>query len=134
MATSATASGGAPKLRHTSNAATHRRLNPTKKHMGSTKFLVNFTNHSPVSSLQRPFTVLASNNSQPQDQDSSSQEDVNYLWKIGAGSFVGAAVIKYGSILFPDITRPNIIQALIMVSTPCIIAVWILIKQSRVEQ
>ncbi|KAJ0075485.1 hypothetical protein Patl1_34559 [Pistacia atlantica] len=73
MATSATASGGAPKLRHTSTAATHRRLNPTKKHMGSTKFLINITNHSPVSSLQRPYTVPASNNPQSQDQDSSTQ-------------------------------------------------------------
>ncbi|WRX25934.1 hypothetical protein QQP08_018421 [Theobroma cacao] len=61
-------------------------------------------------------------------------EDFNYLWKLGAGSAIGAAIIKYGSILFPEITRPNILQALIMISAPVIIAVLLLIKQSRLEQ
>ncbi|KAH9666762.1 hypothetical protein KPL70_020766 [Citrus sinensis] len=60
----------------------------------------------------------------------SKQEDLSYLWKIGVGSFVGAAVIKYGSILFPEITRPNISLALVMISTPVVLAVWLLIKQS----
>lgn len=61
----------------------------------------------------------------------SKQEDLSYLWKLGVGSFVGAAVIKYGSILFPEITRPNISLALVMISTPVAVAVWLLIKQSR---
>ena len=60
----------------------------------------------------------------------SKQEDLSYLWKLGVGSFVGAAVIKYGSILFPEITRPNISLALVMISTPVVAAVWLLIKQS----
>lgn len=63
-----------------------------------------------------------------------SQEDLNYLWKLGAGSIAGAAVIKYGSILFPEITRPNIVEALAMVSTPVIVAVLLLINQSQVER
>ncbi|KAK9232287.1 hypothetical protein WN943_022533 [Citrus x changshan-huyou] len=61
----------------------------------------------------------------------SKQEDLSYLWKLGVGSFVGAAVIKYGSILFPEITRPNISLALVMISTPVVAAVWLLIKQSN---
>ena len=44
---------------------------------------------------------------------------------------VGAAVIKYGSIIAPEITRPNIVQALVMVSAPVVVAVWILLNQSR---
>lgn len=59
------------------------------------------------------------------------QEDLDYLWKLLAGSVVGAAVIKYGSIVFPGITRPNIVQALIMISTPIIVACFLLVKRSR---
>lgn len=59
------------------------------------------------------------------------QEDLDYLWKLGAGAVAGAALIKYGSILFPEITRPNILQALIMVSTPVILAIVLLARQSR---
>ncbi|XP_056165180.1 uncharacterized protein LOC115689847 isoform X2 [Syzygium oleosum] len=66
--------------------------------------------------------------------DPCMQEDLNYLWKLGAGSIAGAALIKYGSILFPEITRPNIIEALGMISTPVVVAVLLLIKQSRAEQ
>ncbi|PKI32003.1 hypothetical protein CRG98_047612 [Punica granatum] len=58
-------------------------------------------------------------------------EDLSYLGKLGAGSVAGAAAIKYGSIIFPDITRPNILQALIMISTPVIVSVFLLIKQSK---
>lgn len=73
VATLTTTAGGAPKLRYTFTAATHRRLNPTRMHMGSTKFLINVTNHSPVPSLQRSFTVQASNNHQLEDRDSFTQ-------------------------------------------------------------
>lgn len=62
------------------------------------------------------------------------QEDLGYVLKLGGGSMVGAAIIKYGSVLFPEITRPNIVQALIMISAPVVIAVLLLIKQSRVKQ
>lgn len=56
-----------------------------------------------------------------------------YLWKLAAGSVVGAGVIKYGSIVFPEITRPNIIVALTIISTPVVVAVLLLINQSRTE-
>ncbi|KAJ6808159.1 uncharacterized protein M6B38_168180 [Iris pallida] len=62
-----------------------------------------------------------------------SPDDTNYLLKLVAGSVGGGAVIKYGSILFPDITRPNMLQALLMVSLPVVVAVLILIKESRTE-
>ncbi|XP_050286547.1 uncharacterized protein LOC126725727 isoform X2 [Quercus robur] len=61
------------------------------------------------------------------------QEDWEFFWKLVAVSVVGAAIIKYGSVAFPEITRPNIVQALIMISTPVIVAVFLLIKQSRAE-
>ncbi|OUZ99855.1 hypothetical protein BVC80_9067g27 [Macleaya cordata] len=63
-----------------------------------------------------------------------SPEDLNYLWKLGVGSFGGAAVIKYGSILLPEITRPNIMEALIIISAPVVVAVLLLIKQSRIKE
>lgn len=59
---------------------------------------------------------------------------MNFLLKLGGGSLAGAAAIKYGSILVPQITQPNITQALIMISTPVVVAVLILIIASRVEQ
>jgi hypothetical protein len=52
---------------------------------------------------------------------------------LGLGSVGGAAVIKYGSILLPDITRPNIVLALLMVSLPVVAAVLILLKASSSE-
>ncbi|EEF44826.1 conserved hypothetical protein [Ricinus communis] len=58
-------------------------------------------------------------------------EDLSFLWKLGAGSVAGAAIIKYGSILFPEITRPNILLALAIVLTPVFLAIVLLIKQSR---
>ncbi|XP_030471878.1 uncharacterized protein LOC115689847 isoform X4 [Syzygium oleosum] len=94
----------------------------------------------PATRIRRSCRVLAANNPKSDDKGSSfgesyaSQEDLNYLWKLGAGSIAGAALIKYGSILFPEITRPNIIEALGMISTPVVVAVLLLIKQSRAEQ
>ncbi|KAJ1281499.1 hypothetical protein BS78_04G310600 [Paspalum vaginatum] len=61
------------------------------------------------------------------------KDDSGYLWTLGLGSLVGAAVIKYGSILLPDITRPNIVLALLMVSLPVVAAVFILLKASSAE-
>ncbi|CDO98168.1 unnamed protein product [Coffea canephora] len=67
----------------------------------------------------------------PDDIASLFQEDLNYLIQLGAGSVVGAAAIKYGSAVFPEITRPNIIEALALISFPLIAAVLLLIRQSR---
>ena len=61
------------------------------------------------------------------------QDDLGYLVKLGAGSLLGAAAIKYGSALFPMITTPNILQALTMIFAPVIVAVLLLIKKSSVE-
>ncbi|KAH7857877.1 hypothetical protein Vadar_017460 [Vaccinium darrowii] len=68
------------------------------------------------------------------DRAFTSQEDLNYLWKLGAGSIVGAAAIKYGSVLLPEITRPNLLEAMIIISSPVIVAVLLLIRQSRLQQ
>ncbi|PSS07522.1 Glutamyl-tRNA reductase [Actinidia chinensis var. chinensis] len=63
----------------------------------------------------------------------ASQEDLNYLWKLGAGSAVGAAAIKYASVIFPEIARPNILEAMAMVFAP-VVAVFLLIRQTRLEK
>ncbi|KAK9141749.1 hypothetical protein Syun_011149 [Stephania yunnanensis] len=62
------------------------------------------------------------------------QQDLGFLWKLGGGSVGGAAVIKYGSVLFPQMTRPNIVEAMVLVLTPVIVAVFLLVKQSYVDQ
>jgi hypothetical protein len=41
--------------------------------------------------------------------------------------------VKYGSVLLPDITRPNIVQALLMVSLPMLAAVLVLLKLSSTK-
>ncbi|KQK01218.1 uncharacterized protein LOC100832056 [Brachypodium distachyon] len=67
---------------------------------------------------------------EPGKERQTPQDDSSYLWKLGLGSVGGAAAIKYGSVLLPDITRPNIVQALLMVSLPVVAAVLILLKLS----
>lgn len=62
------------------------------------------------------------------------QEDLDYLWKLVAGSVVGAAIIKYGSVVFPEITRPDITQALLMILSPVVVSVLLLINQSRKQE
>ncbi|WOK91617.1 hypothetical protein Cni_G00308 [Canna indica] len=57
-------------------------------------------------------------------------DDLSYLGKLTAGSIGGASAIKYGSVLFPGITRPNIVQALLMISLPVLVAVLLLVKES----
>ena len=47
---------------------------------------------------------------------------------------VGAAAIKYLSAAFPEITRPNIVLALIMISAPVVVAVFLLLKQSQADR
>lgn len=61
------------------------------------------------------------------------QEDVKYLVQLGVASVAGAAAIKYGSIIFPGITQPNLAQALFMIFAPVIVALFLLFKQSRVD-
>ncbi|KAL5212883.1 hypothetical protein ABZP36_023730 [Zizania latifolia] len=61
------------------------------------------------------------------------EDDSSYLWKLGLGSVGGAAAIKYGSILLPDITRPNIVQALVMVFVPVAVAALLLFRESSRE-
>ncbi|CAN6459661.1 unnamed protein product [Victoria cruziana] len=60
----------------------------------------------------------------------SSPGDVGYLWKLLAGSILGAVLVKYGSILVPEITRPNITQALLMICLPVVVSVLLLINAS----
>lgn len=92
---------------------------------------------SPSSGVRR-FVVAASKSpnegANSNTDDPAPQDDLEFLLKLVAGSFAGAAAIKYGSILVPEITRPNITQALTMISAPVIVAVLILIKESRVQQ
>ncbi|KAJ1393477.1 hypothetical protein SESBI_34953 [Sesbania bispinosa] len=61
---------------------------------------------------------------------SSQEEDLVYVAKLVVGSFVGAGAIKYGSALFPEITTPNLVLALVIILTPVIVAVFLLIKES----
>ncbi|KAL8189265.1 hypothetical protein R6Q57_028831 [Mikania cordata] len=108
----------------------------------SNSFAFPFTPASSSPSGGRPFAVAASRSTKEEANSKSddpalsfkSQDDVSFLLKLGAGSFAGAAAIKYGCILVPEITRPNIIQALVMISAPVVIAVLILIKESGVQR
>ncbi|XP_022844946.1 uncharacterized protein LOC111368015 [Olea europaea var. sylvestris] len=84
-------------------------------------------------SLVRASKPGRENTNEPDSATFISSADLNYLVKLGAGSLAGAAAIKYGSIILPEITQPNIVQALIMITTPVIVAVVLLIKQSRVD-
>ena len=52
------------------------------------------------------------------------------MGKLVVGSFAGGAVIKFGSALFPEITTPNIVLALVIITTPVLVAVFLLIKES----
>lgn len=67
---------------------------------------------------------------EPDSKGRNPQDDSGYLLTLGLGSVGGAAAVKYGSVLFPDITRPNIVEALLMVSLPMAAAVLILLKLS----
>ncbi|KAK2371600.1 homoserine O-acetyltransferase [Trifolium repens] len=60
----------------------------------------------------------------------SQKEDSVYVAKLVVGSFGGAAAIKYGSAIFPEITTPNLVLALVIISTPVLVAVLLLINQS----
>ncbi|XP_074556485.1 uncharacterized protein LOC141812345 [Curcuma longa] len=66
----------------------------------------------------------------PIDTSLILSDDLGYLWKLAAGSVGGASLIKYGSVFLPDITRPNLTQALLMISLPVLVAVAILVRES----
>ncbi|XP_004303289.1 PREDICTED: uncharacterized protein LOC101291641 [Fragaria vesca subsp. vesca] len=112
---------------------------PPNTLMGSSKVAV----HIPYSCFsstraKRSLPIRARGRDQQEEDDDSNttgfnspQNDLEYLGKVLAGSIVGGAVIKYGSIVFPEITRPNIILALVMIFTPVVVATLLLIKQSR---
>ncbi|KAJ8755283.1 hypothetical protein K2173_019081 [Erythroxylum novogranatense] len=118
-------------------------LNPTRKRfMGSDKFehgTPNLVSAASTTRLKVSSSLLRASNSPPEEEVERSnvsesygvsQDDVSYLWKLGLGSVAGAAIIKYGSILFPYVTRPNLPLALLMILTPVIVSVILLIKQS----
>ncbi|KAH7444071.1 hypothetical protein KP509_02G063000 [Ceratopteris richardii] len=77
--------------------------------------------------LTRP--SASSDKSEPTSSKTGSNvlpPDVDYIVKLTAGSVAGAAVIKYGSLLFPSITQPNIVEAFLMIGLPVIVAVILL--------
>ncbi|XP_030491814.2 uncharacterized protein LOC115707867 [Cannabis sativa] len=124
VAASATASVTASKL-YGSTSHYSRRLSPPNKAMASTTTIT-----------KASFFVTALK----QDKDTNDRaftskvQDLAYLGKLATGSIVGAGVIKYGSIVFPEITKPNLTQALFIILSPVIIAVLLLINQSRKDK
>ncbi|PON90071.1 homoserine O-acetyltransferase [Trema orientale] len=117
---------------------------PSKKAMGSTKLAMHIpARFSPETTPKSSFFIRARDPQRDnQDEDElttntrafTSKEDLDYLWKLAAGSILGAAIIKYGSVIFPEITRPNLTEALFIVFSPVLIAVLLLINQSRKEE
>ncbi|XP_054782298.1 uncharacterized protein LOC129289546 [Prosopis cineraria] len=120
------------------------RVSPRKKLSG----IANYTYQNPIqfsaTRSVRFFVVRAldpqrgSNEAEENSRNSSgtflSSEDWGYLAKLLAGSVLGAAAIKYGSAVYPVITRPNIVQALIMIVIPVLVAVFLLIKESSLDR
>ncbi|WZZ29043.1 hypothetical protein YC2023_012444 [Brassica napus] len=134
---------GVPRL--SSSSSVHRRLEPMKKKtMSSVKFVTSFRAPSPNSGTKRSFRVMVSGNRSEQQADNGQgtqklqisplfdkvQEDLSYLLKLGAGSVAGAAIIKYGSVLLPEITTPNLTQALFIIFAPVVISVILLFRSS----
>ncbi|KAL5575564.1 hypothetical protein UlMin_017263 [Ulmus minor] len=108
--------------------------NPAKNLITSTKFAIHHTLGFSSLAAKTSFPIQAQRQGQEDStttNNNGSQDDLDYLWKLAAGSIAGAAVIKYGSVVFPEITRPNITQALFMILAPCVVAVILLINQSR---
>nr|XP_009783197.1 PREDICTED: uncharacterized protein LOC104231834 [Nicotiana sylvestris]XP_016447730.1 PREDICTED: uncharacterized protein LOC107772768 [Nicotiana tabacum] len=94
-----------------------------------------------TSSFKTPMVARASDPKTDQPNPSTDesglpflpQEDLNFLLKLGVGSVAGGAAIKYGSVIFPEITRPNITLALFMISAPVVVAAVLLFLQSRAD-
>ncbi|CAH2053590.1 unnamed protein product [Thlaspi arvense] len=121
---------GFPTLSRSSSV--HRSLEPTKKKtMSSVKFVTSFRTPSTNPRTKWSFHVTASDNrSEQSDNGQGIQEDLTYLLKLGVGSVAGAAIIKYGSVLLPQITTPNLTQALFIIIAPVVISVILLIRAS----
>ncbi|KFK38943.1 hypothetical protein AALP_AA3G180200 [Arabis alpina] len=124
---------GVPKLSRSSSV--HRSLEPMKKKtMSSVKFVTiyqNPSNNISNAGTKRSFRVMASDDrSEQADNGQGTQEDLNYLLKLGVGSVAGAAIIKYGSVLVPEVTRPNLTQALFIIIAPVVISLILLIRSS----
>ncbi|KAF8090010.1 hypothetical protein N665_0490s0006 [Sinapis alba] len=122
--------------RLSSSSSVHRSLEPMKKKtMSCVKFVTTFRTPSPNSGTKRSFRVMVSDNrSEQADNGQGTQEDLNYLLKLVAGSVAGAAIIKYGSVLLPEITTPNLTQALFIIFAPVVISVILLIRSSSKNQ
>lgn len=58
-------------------------------------------------------------------------EDLVYFTKLGGGCILGACLIKYGSLVFPSVTAPNLLFALLLVASPPFFALIFLSKASR---
>ncbi|CAJ2661390.1 uncharacterized protein LOC123899792 [Trifolium pratense] len=95
-------------------------VNPPNKALVYTLF--------PTTTIRKWSSVVRAQNS---TTSSSQKEDSVYVSKLVVGSFAGAAAIKYGSAIFPEITTPNLVLALVIISTPVLVAVLLLINQSR---
>ncbi|XP_062089887.1 uncharacterized protein LOC133796408 [Humulus lupulus] len=132
----ATASTTASKLYCSSSD--HWRLRTPNKAMASTKLAplpLPFSRHSfETTPKGSSFVRALKEEKDTNDSAFASKEDLAYLGRLATGSIVGAGVIKYGSVVFPDITRPNLTEALFIILSPVIIAVLLLINQSRKEE
>ncbi|GAQ87264.1 hypothetical protein KFL_003420030 [Klebsormidium nitens] len=73
----------------------------------------------------------ATNDKVEGDVTSLTGEDVQYLLKLFASCTVGAIVVKYGSILLPGLTTPNLVQAVFMIFAPCLVVAMLLQIQSN---
>eukprot|EP00262_Sarcandra_glabra_P010852 TRINITY_DN26371_c0_g1_i1.p1 TRINITY_DN26371_c0_g1~~TRINITY_DN26371_c0_g1_i1.p1 ORF type:complete len:129 (+),score=18.49 TRINITY_DN26371_c0_g1_i1:56-442(+) len=82
---------------------------------------------------RKPFLARAQQQQDENISNASYSQDLNYLWKLAAWSVGSGSLIKYGSALVPEITRPNIFQALLMILIPVLVSILILVKQSRME-
>ncbi|KAM1493381.1 hypothetical protein FF1_025168 [Malus domestica] len=143
VATASATVTGASSLRY-SSGSDQRRLRPAQKFTSYTKFAIHFPNCLSSTRVKGYFPIRALDPQRGGEEEVNSnvgnngsglisEDDLEYLGKVVAGSLVAAAVIKYGSIVLPEITRPNIVQALIMIFMPIVVAVLLLIKQSRAE-
>ncbi|XP_010535147.1 PREDICTED: uncharacterized protein LOC104810513 [Tarenaya hassleriana] len=118
-----------------------RILKPSTKKktaLSTVKFVTIGRNPQCQPGAKRSFQVRASDRRQGQPDDGTGephdgagiQEDLNYLWKLGAGSMAAAAAIKYGSVLLPEITRPNLALALFIIIAPVVISAFLLTRAS----
>ncbi|CAH8358220.1 unnamed protein product [Eruca vesicaria subsp. sativa] len=74
-------------------------------------------------SLRTTLSELKQEFSRAMKEKLEMEEDLNNnLLKLGAGTVVGAAIIKDRSVLFPEITTPNLTQALFIIIAPVVVS------------